>query len=185
MQRQFSMFARGFARATTLLFALLLGLLGTTKARAYEQQASLDLALGYANVVHSPTLRPNLGAFDVSGAIGISDFLVLRAAAGYAFLAEHSEKTQQAGRGRLELAYLIDVLQWVPFVGIGGGVWGVKERSELRFYPTGHVLFGLDYLLTRRLSLGIDVRIGMLSESDKFVSWNEGQLRTSFMFDLF
>jgi hypothetical protein len=185
MQRQFSMFARVLARAMETLLGLSLILCLASSARAYEEQASLDLALGYAGVIDSQTLRPHLGSFDVGGSVGISDFLVLRAAVGYAFLAEHHAKTQQAGRGRLELAYLIDVLKWVPFLGLGVGVWGVNEQSGLRFFPTGHLLFGLDYLIARSFTLGADVRIGMLSESDKFVSWNEGQIRASFMFDLF
>jgi hypothetical protein len=185
MQRQFSMFACVSARAMGTLLGLVLLLFASSPARAYEEQASLDLALGYAGIVHSDSLRPHLGALDVGASLGIRDFLVLRAALGYGMLLEKNAKTQQAGRARVELAYLIDILKWVPFFGLGVGVWGVSSQGDLSFLAAGHIVFGLDYLITRSFTLGVDVRIGMLLDSGDLVSFNEGQLRSSFMFDLF
>lgn len=194
MQRQFSMFAGVFARAVSMLVGLALWLACAGSARAYEEQASLDLALGYAGIVpktcsasfpYCQTLHPHLGSVDVGASFGIRDFLVLRAALGYGFLLERKEKTQQAGRGRVEVAYLVDILKWVPFFGLGVGVWGVRRYGEFTFYPTGHVVAGLDYLATRSWTLGVDIRIGMLLESQKLRSWNEGQLRVGYMFELF
>jgi hypothetical protein len=185
MQRQFSLFARICRRAMGTLLALTLCLLCSSGARAYEEQASFDLALGYAGIASSDTLRPHVGAFDLGASLGIKDFLVLRGALGYALLMEENAPTQHAGRARIELAYLVDVLKWVPFFGLGVGVWGVSTRGDLAFLPAGHGVLGLDYLVTRALTLGVDVRIGMLLQSGDLVSFTEGQFRTSVMFDLF
>lgn len=189
MRRQFSVFARAFTLSCSCVASTVLGialwLSATSSALAYEEQASLDLALGYAGVVKGVELHPQLGSVDIGGSLGIRDFLVLRGALGYGFLLERKEKTQQAGRARLELAYLVDVLRWVPFFGLGIGVWGVQRAGELSFYPTGHALLGLDWLVARSWTLGVDVRLGMLLERRELRSWNEGQLRLGYMFELF
>lgn len=185
MQRQFNPFAGVCARAMGMLLGLFLCAIPASHARAYEEQVSVDLALGYAGIAKSKTLNSSLGSVDVGAALGISDFLVLRAALGYGVLAESKTKTQHALRGRLEGAYLVDVLKWVPFFGLGVGAWGVWTGGDLTFRPTGHLLVGFDWLATRQLTLGVDVRIGMLLESGDLVSWTEGQLRASWLFDLF
>jgi hypothetical protein len=185
MQRQFSVFAGVSARDVSMLLALGLWLCATSPARAYEEQASLDLALGYAAIVEAAELQPHLGSADLGVSLGIRDFLVLRGALGYGLLLERKQKTQQAARARVELAYLIDVLRWVPFFGLGIGVWGVQRAAGFTFYPAGHGVLGLDWLVTRSWTLGVDVRLGMLLEAGKLRSWNEGQLRLGYMFDLF
>lgn len=168
-----------------MLLGLALWLSATSSARAYEDQASLDLALGYAAVVKGVELHPHLGSADIGASLGIRDFLVLRAALGYGVLPERKRKTQQAVRARIELAYLVDVLKWVPFFGLGIGVWGVQRPGEFSFYPAGHGVLGLDWLVTRAWTLGVDVRLGMLLEGRALRSWNEGQLRLGYMFELF
>ncbi len=185
MQRQFSVFARAYGRVVSMLLGLGLWLSATSSARAYEEQASLDLALGYAAVVKGVELHPHLGSVDIGASLGIRDFLVLRGALGYGFLLERKEKTQQAARARVELAYLVDVLKWVPFFGLGVGVWGVQRPGEFSVYPAGHALLGLDWLVARSWTLGVDVRLGMLIERRELRSWNEGQLRLGYMFELF
>ena len=193
MQRHFSVFARALTlfcppaqpRLVSVLAGLALWLSATGPARAYEEQASLDLALGYAAVVKGVELHPHLGSADIGASLGIRDFLVLRGALGYGALWERKQKTQQAARARVELAYLIDVLKWVPFFGLGIGVWGVQRPGEFSFYPAGHAVLGLDWLVTRSWTLGVDVRLGMLLERKELRSWNEGQLRLGYMFELF
>jgi hypothetical protein len=171
--------------AFTLLAALLGGLFTRTPARAYEEQVSVDLALGYAGIVDPEPVPSQLLAVDLGAAVGVADWLVVRSALGYGLLFDREHELAQAGRLRLEGAYLLDVLQWVPFFGLGGGLWALEERSGLAVRPAGHLWAGVDYLATRRWTVGVDVRIGFLWMHGERVSFTEGQLRISRMFDVF
>lgn len=156
----------------------------TGTARAYEEQLAVDVALGYGALAANGTLPGNLMSLDVGAAVGMSDWLVARSAFGYGALLGDGE-VLNVGRGRLELAYLLDVLQWVPFFGVGGGLWALQGPSGLGLRPTGHLWFGVDYLATREWTLGVDVRTGVLWQRGDVVSFTEGQLRFSRMFELF
>lgn len=171
--------------AFTLLVALSGGLVPGAGARAYEEQVSVDLALGYAGLVNPEPLPTQLLAADVGAAVGIADWLVVRSAVGYALLFERDHELSQAARLRLEGAYLLDVLQWVPFFGVGGGLWVVGEPGGLAIRPAGHLWFGVDYLAARAWTVGCDVRSGLLWMRGESVSFTEGQLRISRMFDVF
>jgi hypothetical protein len=168
-----------------------------SRARAYEEQLGLDLALGYARITHSETLSPemltpsaalpsNLAALDLGVALGVSDWLVLRGALGYGLLLEQQVKTRQLGRVRIEGAYLIDIVQWVPFLGLGTGLWLLEDPSG-GVLPRGdaHLVFGLDYLATRAWTVGLDVRVGFLMGGGQVFNATEGQLRLTRMFELF
>ncbi|HEX6243810.1 MAG TPA: hypothetical protein VFZ61_23005 [Polyangiales bacterium] len=166
-------------------------------ARAYEEQLGLELAVGYANLGYNETLSSkglttqtilpaNLAALDVGVSVGLGEWAVLRGALGYGALLEDPLKTRQVGRFRLEAAYLIDIVQWVPFLGLGGGLWlvqdpgaGVDPRAD------GHIVFGIDYLATRAWTVGLDVRTGFLWGDGRAFNVTEGQLRLSRMFELF
>lgn len=164
------------------IFALLVAVTG--HARAYEEQASLDLALGCVGIAATETLPAAGPTLDIGGALGISDFLVLRSAVGYAPLLDGRD-TVHTGRARVEAAYLIDVLQWVPFFGLGAGLWGYGRASGFGVRPQGHVLFGIDYLWNRSWTVGVDVRTGGLLQRGEVAWYTEGQLRISRMFELF
>jgi hypothetical protein len=170
--------------AFSLLAALLGGLFAHSTARAYEEQVSVDLALGYAGIVDPEPLPSQLASLDLSAAVGIADWLVVRSALGYGLLFDGDHELAQAGRLRLEGAYLLDVLQWVPFFGLGGGLWVIERGSGLEARPAGHLWVGVDYLATRHWSFGCDIRVGLLWRGES-VSFTEGQLRISRMFDVF
>lgn len=171
--------------AFTRFVATLLALLAWShEAQAYEEQASLDLSLGYLGLAASKTLPPSGPTLDVGGALGISDWLVVRAALGYAGLVDR-RGMDSAGRARVEVAYLIDILQWVPFAGVGAAIWGYDGTSGLSVRAAGHLVFGLDYLASRTWTVGIDVRTGLLLEPRNVAWCTEGQLRLSRMFELF
>lgn len=175
-------------RAFAFVAATFSGLFGNFAlagpARAYEEQASLDLAVGYGGVLHSDAVGPHLAALDVGASLGIRDFLVLRGALGYGLAAgDHPPKSM--ARGRVELAYLIDVLQWVPFFGLGAGFWLGDGAQGFFARGAGHAVVGLDYLATRQWTVGVDVRTGFLVGGSDVLSFTEGQLRLSRMFELF
>jgi hypothetical protein len=168
-----------------------------SRARAYEEQLGLDLALGYARLTHSETLSPdvltpgsalpsNLAALDVGVALGVSDWLVLRGALGYGLLLEEKMSTRQLGRVRIEGAYLVDIVEWVPFLGLGTGLW-LLEDPDGGVLPRGdvHLVVGLDYLATRSWTVGLDVRVGFLMGGGQVFNVTEGQLRLTRLFELF
>jgi len=176
---------KAFPNGSRLLLAL--WLCGwSASARAYEDQASLDVGLGGVVTAGAASLAKGGPELSAGGALGLSDLFVLRAQGGYAplFRAGH---VQQVGRVRLEAAYLLDVLRVVPFFGLGANLWLYRSRvnDDFQARPGGHVLVGLDYLWSRSWTLGLDVRIGLVFEPGKVVSANEAQLRLSRMFDLF
>jgi hypothetical protein len=155
----------------------------TTPAHAYEEQASVDGAVG-AGILPASTLPAWTASLDLGAAMGLSDMFVLRGAVGYAGLFEAERRTNHAGRVRAELAYLIDVLRWVPYFGAGGSLWALDDGG-LAVRASGHVLFGLDFLYDRTWTFGIDLRTGIFWEPAGVSSMSEAQLRLSRMFDLF
>lgn len=164
--------------------AALAWLLTAAPARAYEDQASIDAALGYALVVDSVHLPRQGAALDLGAALGISDVGVVRALAGYAAFSERPELAH-VGRFRVEALYLIDVLQFVPFVGLGAGLLVSGGNNRLEYFPAGHLVFGADYLWSRIWTLGVDIRSGVLIEGGEVRSTSDISLRLSRMFELF
>lgn len=156
--------------------------LAAAPARAYEEQASVEVAAG-AGILPAATLPPWLASLDVGAAMGLSDMFVLRGAVGYAGLFESGVQVQ-GGRARAELAYLIDVLRWVPYFGVGFSLW-LHDHDGVQVRPAGHALFGLDFLYDRSWTVGIDLRTGLMWEPEGLSSMSEAQLRLSRMFDLF
>lgn len=174
-----------FRKAFWLGIALTSGLVTSASARAYEDQASLDLALGYTLLLDSETL-PNQGvALDLGGAFGISDVAVVRGLAGYAPLFDGAG-IAHAGRLRLEALYLVDVLQFVPFFGLGANLLLAGDRADtLLLRPGGHIVLGADYLLSRSLTIGLDVRTGVSLERGEVMNGTDVSLRVSRMFETF
>jgi hypothetical protein len=165
--------------------AVLWQLLASADVRAYEDQASLDVALDYVSLLESVHLPEQGAGVNVGAAVGISDIAVVRGLVGYAALPDR-QRTAHLGRVRAEALYLVDVLQFVPFFGLGAGLFIAQQRdASVAFLPVGHFVFGADYLLSRQLTLGIDVRAGMLIERGEIRSTNDVSLRISRLFELF
>jgi hypothetical protein len=176
-----------FCRSVGLLLGLLLaGDAGWAPrhARAYAEQASLDVSAGYLGVISSSTFLTNGIPLEIGAGMGISDLFVLRAGVGYEPRFAHGN-VQQVGRLRTEIAYLVDVLRWVPFFGVGASLFGYDDGTAFRVRPAWHLLLGLDFLANRQWVFGLDVRPGLLWQRSGATSINEAQLRVSRMFELF
>ncbi len=170
------------ARAWLSPLAAALTLLIVSNAQAYDEQASVDLGLGYVHVAPSGPL-PAAGAELALGAsYGLGDMFVLRGSGAYGLQA-NSARRVSVGRVRAEVAYLLDVLSFVPFFGGGASAWlFTDQRFEVA--PGGHLLVGMDWLVRREWTVGLDVRIGMLAVSRDVFSTTEAQIRVSRMFDI-
>jgi hypothetical protein len=174
-----------YRKAFCLGLALALGLATSGSARAYEDQASLDLALGYTLLLDSNTLPEQGVALDLGGSFGISDIAIVRGLAGYAPLFD-GEGIAHAGRLRVEALYLVDVLQFVPFFGLGANLLLADDRTDtLLLRPGGHIVLGADYLISRSLTIGLDVRTGVALERGEVMNNTDVSLRLSRMFETF
>jgi hypothetical protein len=146
----------------TALFAVL----RPASARAYEDQYTLGVGLGYAHAF--PSKAPHPGALvELNASLGLDATWTARARAGAAWHpADHALYRGIAGA---ELLYLIDILELVPSFGLG--LDGVLTRvpaagdddAELRADFAAHAVIGVDYLLSRELSLGFEARPYMLA----------------------
>jgi hypothetical protein len=127
-------------------------------AAAYEQQVSLDLSAGWgvAPVLPAPNNGP---AWALSSAIGFDDTWGLGIYAGWAVHPPfNGGESVHVGIFGAEALYYIDILEVVPFFGLGidvittfdGNAWGADFAAHLRA--------SVDYLVSREVAIGVDVR---------------------------
>lgn len=147
----------------------LVALARPSTARAYEGQLGLSLELGYAVLPTGPL--PSHGAYAEAGlAVGIGDTWEIRGRLGYAY---HPEPMHRWAGG-VELVYLIDVFEIVPFLGLG--VSGLVTLNDV--VVTGdfaaNAVAGFDVLLSREVTLGLAVRPSfVLTALDSAPVWLE------------
>jgi hypothetical protein len=124
-------------------------------AHAYEDQQTLGLGVGYANVVSS-TLPAHGVCVDLSASSGLNASWTARARLTYGW---HPDLVPlHVGMAAAELLYMIDILEFVPYFGAGAGVVGHVRAHTLTAYPAVHAFAGVDYLLSRALALELEVR---------------------------
>ena len=160
-------------RATTLL-ALSLAVAACAdvacwpaRARAYEDQYTLGVGLGYAHAF--PAAAPHPGALaELSASLGLDPTWTARARiTGAWHPSEHALYRALAGA---ELLYMIDILELVPSFGLGLDAvvtrlpaTAADDDAELRADFAVHAVVGIDYLLSRELSLAFDARPYLLA----------------------
>ena len=126
------------------------------RALAYEDQITLGLGVGYAHAI-SPAYGHAPGVItDLSASVGLSQAWTLRGRLAYAAHPEAPALHAVLGAG--ELLYLVDIVEFVPYAGLGLGVFGGTWGADAAIVPAAHVVGGCDYLLTRALALEIDLR---------------------------
>ena len=144
---------RASARLRFAAFAL--AATAPVAARAYEEQLGVGAAAGYAR------LRGGGGAHGVTAelhaAYGLSD--VFRARAGLLGSLHQGGDGALAGAAWAGFDYAFDVLRVIPWAGAGAGVYFARAESRTRLHPGASVAIGADYLLSRDLSIGADVRL--------------------------
>lgn len=173
---------------TTLcaLIGAIAALFQEPSARAYEEQASLDAMIDGTLLFDADTLPASGVGASFGGGLGVSDLVILRGSLGYQALLGDGDSAH-AGKLRFEGVYLLDVLQLVPFFGVGGSFTFARGSGgpSVHGYPGVHALAGIDYLLSRSWVLGVDLRTGLLSETGGFRSTTDLSLRVSRMFETF
>lgn len=154
-------------------------------AKAYEDQATLFLDLGYAAVLANPDLPTSGVQLGLGGSIGLTDAWTVRARGSYG-LHPASTSLHVATLGA-EVYYVLDILKFVPFFGLG--LDGVATIFDGGFgLDLGlHAVVGLDWLVSREWVVGLDIRPYVLpfslASSGVDPVYLTVDLRVSFVFD--
>lgn len=157
-------------------------------SHAYEGRATLGLDLGYGLVAITDTDLPQHGVVaGISGGIGLGDQFAVNARAAYALHPSDADLLHVGILG-VEGVYLVDIVQIVPFFGVGldGLVTGYQGTAGLELGL--HAVVGADYLLSREWIIGLDIRPYFLpvtvAEGRLEPVYVVANLRLSYLFEL-
>jgi len=165
-------------RASRALFSLLAPLVliaaTSSEASAYERQWQAGFSAGYVHFMNrqgtavTPSVLPGFGA-SFSLTYGLSDAWNL---IGHIDTSVHPGGAPVvAYGGGAGVAYVIDVVRWVPWLGVTVGGYGVSALDPCVATTDApctngrlglSLPFGLDYQLSRRFSIGFGGRYGLL-----------------------
>ena len=143
---------------STALKVLALGfLLNSSIAHAFDKQTYLGGGFGASNYDRGKTVGP---IANVYAAYGISDAFDARLDLTSTWLKPvASQERRFLSSALLACTYKLDVIQWIPWGGVGIGVHhlggelaGPKRNS---FEPGLSLLFGLDYAWSRAYGLSL------------------------------
>lgn len=149
------------------LLAAVLVLAFARGAGAVEQEHHLGVDLGFSILTISDTSTPDIGpGVGLHYTYGITDQINLIAGVQYSLVALHASPTDppththpaNLWNGDVGVAYVLDVLRWVPYFGGLAGAYvldgGTIPGSLV--LPGAQVVVGLDYLLTPAWSVGVE-----------------------------
>jgi hypothetical protein len=127
-----------------------------TSALAYEDQATLGLAVGYAGMPRNDAPTENGVDLALSGGGGIGDAWSIQGLLTYdVFPNEGALHMSMAG---LESVYALDIVRFVPLIGFGlDGLLSIRDRRTWGDFAL-HALLGVDFLINPRWIIGADVR---------------------------
>jgi hypothetical protein len=134
--------------------ALLCCLSSPGRVYAYEDQQTIGVGAGYAHSI-SDTAPASGARLELSASIGLSLAWTARARLSYAL---HPDADPlHVGMATVELLYIIDVLEFVPYFGAGTSGLVSARNDGVHAYPAVHAVLGVDYLMSRELTFELDV----------------------------
>jgi hypothetical protein len=178
---------RWYLRAVTRAFlgaltAFLISGAATT-AQAYEDQASIDAELAYVHAFADSSAARNGFAIGAGASFGLSNVLTVRGQLMWAF---HPSDNQSVSIAWLsaDLVYVIDVLEIVPYFGAGLDGAGLMTGSDFAAQFGIHPVIGFDYLLSRALTVGVQVKpVFVLTALDTLPVYLQAGITLSYLFD--
>lgn len=150
------MTARRLVSPVAALATLFTLVLPGARARAYEDQYTLSLDAGYAAVLANPDLPTHGVQLGVAASLGLTSGWSLRGRLAYA--AHPASEVLHVASVGAEVYYALDILRFVPFVGLGIDGIGTIQSGTFGADFGVHAVLGLDWLVSRDVLLGLDVR---------------------------
>lgn len=178
----------GHTRALVLLGGVLALCVRAPIAHAYEDQITLGFDGGYALALKRPDtgVSRHGAAAGVSLGWGLNDAWSLAGRLGYTVHPRGGTRhTLTLG---VEATYSLDVVRFVPFAGFGVDGLLSRRGSSTDGDFAVHALLGVDYLWSRRVIFGLDVRTYILpfGHTDPLdPAYLVATLRVSLVFDRF
>ncbi|MBN1656140.1 MAG: hypothetical protein JXA30_20395 [Deltaproteobacteria bacterium] len=126
-----------------------------SSAAAYENQITLGGDLGFAERFADEGPRHG-GTLGLLSSIGLDDIWSARARFSYSI--HHSAGLLHVFLVSTEILYLIDILEFVPYLGVGPDGVATLYEDELQLDAAIHAVFGVDYLFSRELIFGLEAR---------------------------
>ena len=167
------------------LAVVLAALLSAGRAAAVERESQIGLELGAPMLVvqrgHSSTLTG--AGLGLHYTYGISDAINLVADAGSAILPLGASSLTTLSNANLGLAYVLDVLRWVPWgaAELGGYAFTGSAVGGTQILPGVALALGLDYRFDRSWAAGVMLRQHMLlTDLSEFPSYTQALLRVGY-----
>jgi hypothetical protein len=151
-----------------------------SSARAYEDQFTLAVGAGYAHAIDDGPDAPGV-AGDVSGSLGLGDAWAFRVRGGYSGHPGSPGASLFSAAG--ELLYVVDIVDLVPYAGIGAGVLVGEVGGDSSAGPSAHLVLGCDYVLSRSFALELDLRAAFLASDLPAPSYLTALVSGVFLFD--
>ncbi|MCA9582917.1 MAG: hypothetical protein KC416_14055 [Myxococcales bacterium] len=146
-----------------LLFASLLALALPSRAAAYEDRWSLEAGPLVSSIPNGGSNHWGGGA-TLRTTFGLNDVWTLRCQGAYAI---HPGTTDlHVGALGIDAVYMIDIVEWVPFLGLGIDAILSSAAGQTLWDPAVHLSIGVDYLLSRDLYVGVEVNHILLPFND-------------------
>jgi hypothetical protein len=144
-----------FASSFTIVVSLAGG------AHAFEEQWRFGGGAGVVVPGESYTLAPAVGAY---GAYGVSDAFDVKLELSLARSTADPDVASFFYGAYGALAYKLDVIQWIPYLGVRGGVVGVSAAVAPfeAFSPSAGGIAGVDYAFSRSLGFGLGLSFDYL-----------------------
>jgi hypothetical protein len=124
-------------------------------ARAYEDQLTLGVGAGYAHAV-SESLPRSGAMIDVAASMDLHAVWSARARVSYAL--HPADESLHALLLGAELLYLVDVVELVPYFGLGAVGIGRARAGDTQLDAAAELVLGIDYLVSREITLGLEAR---------------------------
>ena len=126
-------------------------------AAAYEDQLTLEAGLGYAHAADATEDARSGLPFSLAASIGLDDVWTVKANVAYALHPAAAEPQHVLIAGA-ELAYVVDVLEVVPYFGVGLDAFASWRATLQDVDAAAHLVVGVDYLWSRSLFVGLEIR---------------------------
>jgi hypothetical protein len=163
----------------------------STPSWAVEREQHVGVDLGGAMLVLGSTSKPDIGgSAGAHWTYGLSDAFNLMVEGSWSLLelgtpeGKNLPKTlpSWAANADVGVAYVLDVLQWVPYVGVLGGGYAFSGGTidGAKLLPGVAIALGLDYRVRPNLSLGVAVRQHIVSETQTYTSFSQALARIEY-----